>query len=146
MTVHSTLTGASVWPADLVTAGVVADASHVYAGRRPQQIRHDVEVWLEQLPTEDASQSGLQIATRHPYMVHVIRKGNDGPGRRGARNLNEVEGHLHTIRQRYHGLCPFLSAVSGMVHAEAVVEEVDDDPEETKAQIGTVRVTFTVAE
>lgn len=146
MSVHSQITAAAVWPADLVTAGVVSSAADVYTGRRPQQITRETEVWLEALPTEDASPSGMQTVTRYPYMVHVTRKGNDGRGRRGERNLADVESHLQTLRARYHGELPFLATLTGLVSVEAVVEEVDDDPEEGRSQTGTLRVTFTVAD
>lgn len=145
MSVHSILTAAGVWPTDLVTAGVVASTADVYTGRRPQTIKRETEAWLEQLPSESAGE-GLQAVTRHPYMVHVFRRGNDGPNQRGERNLGEIEAHLHTIRARYQGAVPFKTSVAGMICASAQVEEIDDDPGERAYQVGTVRVTFTVAE
>lgn len=145
MSFHSLVTASAVWPADLVTAGVVAAVADVYTGRRRQQVTRPAEVWLEQVPGESLGQ-GMQGLAQYAYRVHYFRRGNDGPGRRGKRNLDDVEDAVEVIRQRYHGACPFISTVSGMVHAEATAEEVDNDPEDSKAQEGVVRVVFTVAE
>lgn len=145
MSLHSVITAAAVWPADLVTAGVVDAAADVYTGRRPQKVARLKEAWLEQLPSEGVG-TGLQQVTRHPYLVHLFRRGNQGGAQTGDRSLGELEADLHTLRERYQGACPFKASVSGMVHAEAQVEEVDDDPESRGVMVGTLRVTFTVAE
>ena len=59
--IHDTLIGAAVWPADLVTAGIVSAASQVYDGRRIQGVQDStVEVWLEQ-------EANLHRGTVLPY-------------------------------------------------------------------------------
>lgn len=145
MSFHSTITDAAVWPADLVTAGVVSSADAVYTGRRAQQVPRDAEVWLEYQGAAPAG-GGLHAVTQHTYAVHVFRRGNDGPGARGERNLTDVEADLATIRDRYQGACPFKATATGMIHATAEVDDVDVDPEERRFQEGTVRVVFTVSE
>jgi len=146
MSFHSVLTGAAVWPADLATAGIVSAASRVYTGRRRQTVTHtDGEVWLEQIPTEQAGM-GLQGLSRHVYLVHVYQGPfNAGPGKTGEAQLDAVEAKLETIAERYHGTATFVGTLTGITAIEANVETVDVDPELDNVIEGTVLVTFLVS-
>jgi len=142
---HSSLIGASVWPADLVTAGVVAVAAAVYDGRRPQKMqRQDVEVWVER-QAASISGSGLHPVDVHPYLLRVRGRannpGHDGTGRAA---FTVVESHLQTIIRRYDGALLFASTFSGMLPCEASEESVDTDPADEETLEAVVRVTFRV--
>ncbi len=143
MSFHSTLTGATVWPADLVTAGVVTAAPAVYTGRTRQVVtRTDSEVWLERLPAESAG-TGLQRLERVSYLVHVIEGlALRGGAQAGKEQLDALEAKLETIRRRYDGARPFTGDLPEIVHARAEEADLDVDPEGNIE--GTVRVTFLV--
>ena len=143
MSFHSVLIGATVWPADLVTAGVVAAAGQVYSGRRAQKVPEPTEVWLERLPTEQAG-AGMQALTLHPYLVHVRTTKTPGGKNTGKPALDVVEAHMKTITERYSGARPFVSALPNLVWAKAQEESVDTDTTQERVLDGSVRVTFAV--
>lgn len=144
MSFHSTLVGASVWPADLVTAGVVTVAAAVYEGRRPAKMqRQDVEVWLERLPAT-VTGSGLHLVDVYPYFVRVRARGNIGHDGTGRIQLAAVETRLQTIVQRYDAALPFVSTFAGMLPCEAADESVDTDTDDEETAEGVARVTFRV--
>lgn len=147
MSFHSSLVASAVWPADLVTAGVVASSGQVYAARRPRdKADRRGEVWIERLPDTPAEGTGFQHVDVHAYLVHYrYPLGNQGPGQDGAALLTHVEAKLQTIRDRYDATLPFTSTFSGMLPCEAAEESVDEDPEDD-VMSGTVRVTFRVRE
>ena len=144
MSVHSVLTGSTVWPADLVTAAVVTAAARVYAGRAPQKVvATDTEVWLERLPVREEGR-GLQAVSLHPYNVHVRKAQNRGGNQAGSEQLTTVEAHMRTIAARYNGARPFYASLATMIACEASEESVDRDPEDEMILDGVVRVTFAV--
>lgn len=148
MSFHSQLTD-STWPADLVTAGVVATTAQVYTGRRPRTpTDRRGEVWLERLPGPAVEGTGQQLVLVHSYLVHYrYPLGNQGPDKAGAPLVSHVEAKLQTIRDRYHVAIPFASTFPGMLPCEAAEESVDVDPEDPEGTLeGTVRVTFRVRE
>lgn len=106
------------------------------------------EIWVEDIGGEAGSEFGFQRVTRYPYVLHVFVLGNNGPAQTGSALVDTLEAKADAIRDRYHAQCPsaFKLAIPGLVHAEALVEELDADPEERRYLEGTVRVTFTVAE
>lgn len=147
MSIHAALVGASVWPADLVTAAVVTSSAQVYAGRRPQHVaRNDREVWLEAIASPSQEGSGFQAVDVYPYLVHVRLRapGNGGANQAGAGHVASVKALMETIARRYHGEIPFAVTFTGMLPCEAVEESVDVDPEDAALVEGTVRVTFRV--
>lgn len=145
MSFHSTLTAASAWPADLVTAGVVSTAAQVYTGRRPRD-KTDArgEVWLERLTVQVSGDA--QHIRSHAYRAHVRCRINGGPDKAGGAQVTAVEAYMRTIADRYHGLNPSLTGVSNVVSVSAVEEGVDTDPGDELVQDGTVLVTFYVKE
>lgn len=147
MSFHSSLIAASVWPADLVSAGVVTAAAQVYTGRRPQdKPDRRGEVWLERLADPPAEGFGFQHVDRHAYLVHVrYPLGNQGGDQTGKAQLDVIEARMQTIRDRYDTAVPFSSTFTGMLPCEATEEGVDTDPEADVID-GTVRVTFSVKE
>jgi hypothetical protein len=141
---HALLVTSGAWAADLVTAGVAPAAAAVYDARQAQgTTRADREVWLEALNGE-ALGRGFQGFQSYPYLVHVrvASPGNVGPARSDAAKLRTLIGHLDTIRERYHGQRPFLSTVPEIAMASAVIETIDEDPEEARVLSGSIRVTF----
>lgn len=143
MSFHSDLI--AVWPADLVSAGVVASTGQVYSGRRPRdKTDRRGEVWLERLPDPPSEGTGLQAVDVHTYSVHVLYPSNAGPDKSGKAQLDLVEAHLQTIVRRYDGEIPFSATFTGMLPAEAVEGQVDTDPEATDELEGVVNVTFRV--
>jgi|GEM_PF-1478977 len=147
MSFHSSLIAVGVWPADLVTAGVVTVAAQVYAGRRPRdKIDRRGEVWLERLEDPPSEGGGFQRSRRHAYRVHVRYPLNGGPDQSGKVQLDVVEAHMQTIRDRYDAAVPFSSTFSGMLPVDATEENTDVDPEAEDVIDGVVRVVFTVRE
>lgn len=145
MSFHSSLTASAVWPADLVSAGVVTSTAQVYVGRRPKKPgRTDLEVWLERRPDPPIEGAGFQFIDVHAYTVHVRARGNVGHDGTGNTNLAIVEAHLQTIVARYDGAIPFSSTFSGMLPCEAVEGQVDVDPEDEAWTEGQVDVVFRV--
>lgn len=148
MSFHSDLVAAAGWPADLVTAGVVAAAADVYAGRHARQVvRQSGEVWLERLPVEERG-TGLQALRLHPYRVHYRALLNLGADRAGAKQVEDGEAKLRTIVARYRGTRPFAglhaTTMADLVAADAVEETVDTDPEDERVLDAAARVTFAV--
>lgn len=143
MSFHSSLTAALVWPADLVTAGIVATAAQVYTGRRPRQPTDSRgEVWLERLADPPTEGGGFQHVRRHAYRVHVREVGLAGSDKAGAAQLTAAEAKAQTIKERYDAAVPFTSTFSGMLPAEAVEDSVDVDPGDpgNEADIQAVKV------
>lgn len=147
MSFHSSLIASAVWPADLVTAGVVTTAAQVYSGRRPQDKPNRLgEVWLERLADPPAEGGGFQMVDRHAYLVHVrYPLGNQGGDLTGKAQLDVIEARMQTIRDRYDAAIPFVSTFAGMLPCDATEEAVDVDPEGDVID-GTVRVVFSVKE
>ena len=147
MTFHSTLTGAAVWPADLVTAGIVSTAAHVYVGRRPRMIpQTDRSVRLERLPKDSVEEYGHQRVTAHPYLLHVLESDSKGPKQSGGALVTAVDAALEAVVDRYHGTRPFVASLPLIVAVTAEEEEFDEDPDTGLVQTGAVRVTFYVKE
>ena len=147
MSFHSSLMGALVLPADLVTAGVVAAAAAVYDGRQPQAVqRQDVEVWVERLRDPETAGTGFQHARAHEYRLHVRARGNAGGNKTGSALLALVESRMQTIKERYDAAVPFLTTFTGMLPARAAEEAVDEEPGDEATLDGSVRVTFWVRE
>lgn len=147
MSFHSSLIASAVWPADLVTAGVVTVATQVHTGRRPQAITdRRGEVWLERLEDPPSEGGGFQHVRRHAYLVHVLYPlGNQGGDKAGKALLDVVEARMQTIKERYDAAIPFVSTFTGMLPVVADEESADTDPE-AEVIDGTVRVTFSVKE
>lgn len=148
MTLWSLLTSKDALPADLVRAGVVTSDAQVYPGRRPQHVTHlGLEVWLERLPRLGEG-SGLQRVALCAVRFHVRKRLDQGPDQTGALQLAQVEGHLHTIYERYHGAVPLVAvpALRGSLPAVAVEGSLDVDPEDEDVLEGTVDVTFALPE
>lgn len=147
MSFHASLTASAVWPADLVSAGVVATAGQVHTGRRPRAVTdRRGEVWLERLPDPPAEGTGQQHVDVHAYLVHYrYPLGNQGPDKSGEPLTTHVEAKLEAIRDRYDAALPFTSTFSGMLPCEAVEDSLDEDPENDVLS-GAVRVTFRVRE
>lgn len=141
MSFHTSV--AAAWPADLVSAGVVAAEADVYTGRQPEAVtRTTLSVWLERL-NADAAGEGV---TQHPYLVHVRSGiGNKGGNQAGQAQLEAVEAALETVRERYDGKQPFVATVTTILAVEAGEVSADLDPG-AKYQEGTVRVTFFAGE
>src|SRR5690606_4067889 len=127
---------------DLVAAGVVTSADQVYTGRRRKATPNaDCEVWLEFMPSESAS-TGFEALTRYPVIAHVfVTPFNAGPDRTGRAQFDRLEAKLHAIAERYHGARPHALSLD-LMSVEAVVDEVDADPEETARMEGTVRLVY----
>lgn len=145
--IHDALIGASVWPADLVTAGIVSAATQVYDGRRQQGATQSViEVWLEQEPVIDESPTGFQEVEVHPYLVHVLVSDpmNHGGDKTGKVKLRTLQSHLRTIKSRYRAARPFSGDIPAIVTCFADDEDIDVDTENKKTIEGTVRVSFVV--
>ena len=147
MSFFSTLMGAAVLPTDLASAGVVANANRVYRGRRRQLVQHTAtEVWVEEVASPPTEGWGLQHIRRHEIRIHVRTKNNPGPDGTGSAQLDLIEAHLETLRDRYHGAVLFTGTFAGMLPARAVIEAVDDDPADEDVLDGVIRVTFAVKE
>lgn len=147
MSFHSSLIAADVWPADLVTAGVVTAAAQVYSGRRPRdKTDRRGEVWLERLSDPPTEGGGFQHIRRHAYLVHVRYPLNAGPDKSGKAQLDYVESRMQTIKERYDGAVSFSSTFAGMLPADAAEESADVDPGAEDVIDGTVRVIFSVKE
>ncbi len=145
MSFHSALVATTAWPADLVSAGVVAVVAQAYSGRRARD-KTDArgELWLERMP---APASGdVQQVRAHPYRVHVRHPLNGGPDKAAASQLTIVEARMRTIADRYHGQCPSITGVSNVLSISAVEDVVDVDPENEAVLDGVVLVTFFVKE
>lgn len=142
MTVHTDLVTA--FGTDLLAAGVVTSAAHVYGGRRPGRVTNTaLEVWVELNEREEVG-TGSQRITRHVYMLHLrAAPRNAGAGGVGNEQLLVAEAAAETIVARYHGELPSTlgGALGGsLVSARAALEDPDEDPEETKVQSLLVRV------
>lgn len=145
MSFHSSLM--AVWPADLVSAGVVTTADAVYVGRQAQEVaRRDREVLIERLPDPDTEGSGGQNVIRHAYRLHVRVAANMGGNKAGTAFVTTVDPFLQLIKDRYHGQVRFVATFSGMMPASARENVVDEDPEDKRYIVGSVDVTFNVAE
>lgn len=146
MTTHATLIDAAVWPADLVSAGVVASAAQVYSGARwASPATSNGEVWLERLGVEEQGR-GLQGVRHLAYLVHYRQAVAEGTAREGKPAVDAVEAKLRAIVARYHGKRPFVSAVPSIKAASAIEDRVLVDPEDKRFAEGTVRVTFLEAD
>lgn len=145
MSFHSTLIASTAWPADLVTAGVVATAGQVVSGRRPMD-KPDSRgaVWLERLPV--TLSGDVQQVRAHPYRVHYLYRLNAGGDKAGTAQTTHVEAKLRVIADRYHGSNPTITGVSNVVSMSAVEDSTDEDPEAADLLTGSVTVTFYVKE
>lgn len=144
MSLWSSLIATGAWPSDLLTLGVVDDASKVYPGREPAaHCNRDGEVWLERLPATNLG-SGLQRIEVLPVNVHFRYPSNPGRKRTGDPLLAVVEAKLEVIRNAYDGTHRMVgvTGLSNVIHSEAGELEVDDDPDEKGVLDGVVRVTW----
>lgn len=147
MSFYDSLMGAAVLPTDLMNAGVVSATGHVYRGRRPQEPQLGAtEVWVEEMPSPATEGWGGQHVRVHEVRLHVRVEGNPGGDQTGATGLNTVEAHMETLRNRYDAEVLFSGTFAGMLPARAVVEQVDDDPDDLKVTEGILRLTFFVKE
>lgn len=147
MSFYSTLMGSAVLPQDLVDAGVVTSTAHVYKGRRTQEPQlAGTEVWVEQVASPATEGWGGQHVRVHEVRLHVRVEGNAGPDQTGSAQLDTVEAHLETLRNRYDAEVLFTGSFAGMLPARAVVEQVDDSPDDLKVCEGILRLTFFVKE
>ncbi|HYE92701.1 MAG TPA: hypothetical protein VEA38_16845 [Terriglobales bacterium] len=156
MSFHSLMTAAAAWPADLVSAGIVATAGQAYTGRRPRdKVNRNGEVWIERLPEPQPEGNGFQHIRRYPYLLHYRYPSNAGTDQAGGTQITHVEAKLAAIRERYHAtfstwlesfLVPTPTAGTKFLAGEAVEESIDVDPEDADVLEGIVRVTFSVRE
>lgn len=149
MSLWSLLVAASVLPADLVSAGIVAASRQVVVGRRAQHVNDQQGyVLLERLPAQ-LEGTGLQHVTTCPIRVrYVTARGNAGGNKAGTSQLSEVEAKLDAIVARYRASLRFLavSGLEGSLPASASEGVVDDDPEDEAVMTGYVDVTFRLKE
>lgn len=144
MSLHSTITATAVWPADLVTAGVVASTAAVYTGARSGLApTSSGEVWIERLTVEEHGR-GLQDVRAHRYRLHYRQAIDVGLKRSGQPGLDAVEAKLRTIVDRYNGRRPFYANDATIKAATAVEEAVSVDPQDERYAEGTVLVTLLV--
>jgi hypothetical protein len=142
---HSDLIAASAWPADLVTAGVVATAGQVVSGRRaPDKIDSRGAVWLERLPVPVSGDA--QQVRAHAYRAHYLYRLNAGGDKAGTAQTTHVEAKLRVIANRYHGGNPAITGVSNVISISAIEDSTDEDPEAHDLLTGSVTVTFYVKE
>lgn len=145
MSFHSTLIASTAWPADLVTAGVVATAAQVVSGRRaPDKIDSRGAVWLERLPV--TATGDVQQVRAHPYRVHDLYRLNGGPDKAGTTQTTHVEAKLRVIADRYHGQNLSITGVSNVISTAVAEDSVDVDPGDDMTLDGTAVVTFFVKE
>ena len=141
MSFHSDV--AAVWPADLVTAGVVTAAGQVTFGRTgADKVDARGAIWIERLP-ETRGGAGGQHVIRYPYLLHLrATPRNLGSDKTGAAQLTAVEARAQTIVSRYNAAVPFLATRTKMLPAAAAEESLDTDPGEGSYVEATVRVTL----
>ena len=139
MSFHSTLTASGVWPTDLVTSGVVSATTKVSDGRaRPTVRSTDIQVWIQR-ESSTSEGKGMHRITKHNYVLHVM--GGKGTKSPTGGQVEEVEGHLETLVNRYSGALPFVATLTNIVGCSAREGSVDVFASEAFVT-GTVRVTF----
>lgn len=144
MSFHSDLV--ANWPADLVTAGVIALAAQAYSGDLSQKIRRaDGEAWIERRGVAERG-SGLQALRVHEYGLHLRLPGLAGPDRTGRALEDAVEAKIRTLVDRYHGARPFsgVAALGNLVASECVEEFLGFEDDDHQIMRGSLAVTFLV--
>jgi len=143
----------SVWsdlvaalPAWLVSVGTVSSTADVYYGRRAQSVRRDREVWLE-YEAEEPAGLGFHGVQRYAMFFHVfVSPRNLGPAGTGALQSSTLEGLLDTLVAALHARTVLGSTITGMIHTEAAIADIDVAPTETRWLESTVRAVWTVAQ
>ena len=139
MSFHSTLTASGVWPTDLVSAGVVSATGKVSDGRQRPTVRSTgVQVWINRQASKSMGK-GMHRITEHEYLLHVM--GGKGTKSPTGGQVEEIEGHLETLVNRYSGALPFVATMANIVGCRAQEGSVDVFASESFVT-GTVRVTF----
>lgn len=141
MSLHSDLEAA--WPADLVTAGVVASASQVYFGEEAARVIRGgaVDALLTRLDLTPGGH-GLQSIDVHRYRLRLRKSATKGPDGSWKSAQDELAGLVDAVRARYHGKRPFVgvSALASVFLAEVADEGTSLDEQNDRVLEARVRV------
>lgn len=137
MSFYSDMTAALLTDAETALS---LDAGDAYAGREPQRVDLDVEVWLEPGPA-DRGGSGAHRLKAHGWRVHVRVLAVREADQTGASQVSTVKGHLETLVDRWNGSRALVGTVSSLAVMTAREDTIDESPDQHGKIDGVVALT-----
>lgn len=114
---------------DIVSA-LSLSAGECYVGRRRRVPEEGLHVWLERLASDDLSGDGMQAIYHQSVAVHIVYRSLTDGLKQGNHQINLVEAHLQTLKDRYNGQQPLV--LTDLVSIQAEEVETDSDPDDYK--------------